>query len=149
MKTILTLGVLCMGYAAFGQGEADTPALEIGNIWNWNILMAAFIGCFLQEFIYWFELRSDIAKGNFPAELSSKAYWVITIIAVIIFSTASFLYFTMLDTDSDFLTIAIFSAGFPRIFKSLVAKVKAPPVQEEMRINSDKIVFGIREYFMR
>lgn len=92
---------------------------------DWYILISAFSGCMIQEFIYWFELRHQIARGYIPPELTSAPYWIITICSMIVFSFGSYFYFTLSENRAElnFFTIAIFSAGFPRLFKGAVQQL--------------------------
>ncbi|WP_424494150.1 hypothetical protein [Salinimicrobium sp. GXAS 041] len=131
------------------EGVHDTGSFSV----NWYVLISAVSGCLLQEFIYWFELRHQIARGEVPPELNSTAYWVITCSSVIIFSLGSYFYFTISENQEDlsFFTIAIFSAGFPRLFKGAVQQLGTPkPSRNDNKsfISESKNNFGVKKYLM-
>ncbi|MEH6407139.1 MAG: hypothetical protein V7767_07650 [Leeuwenhoekiella sp.] len=119
---------------------------------NWPVLIAATAGCVLQEFIYWFELRHEIAKGEIPPELKSKPYWIITISSVVIFSIGAYCYFIFSENQANlnFFTIAIFSAGFPRLFKGAVQQLGNPRDKERRvsMITQSKRTFTLKDFFM-
>lgn len=116
-------------------------------------------GCVIQEVIYWFELRKNIAQGEIPPTLNSKGYWIITILSIFMFSIGSYLYFKSTDQEGiNFMTVAVFSAGFPRLFKAAVSSVKMPedesdPEDEKEEPpkalnNNMSRAFGLKDYFM-
>jgi len=125
MKTIILFS-LAFITTSYLSAQTNTNDATSAMNWNWVLLAPCFLGIALQEVIYWYELRHDIAKGNKPVELYSQSYWIITIVGIVAFSTASFLYFSFMDPNANFLTIAGFSAAAPRFFKSIFANFKSP-----------------------
>ena len=120
---------------------------------NWPIFIAAIAGCVLQEFIYWFELRHTIAQGEIPPELNSRPYWVITISSIVVFSIGAYCYFIFSEDQENlnFFTVAIFSAGFPRLFKGAVQQLGNPKARGHDRneiIAAQKRDFTIQDFFM-
>lgn len=119
---------------------------------NWYILISAFSGCMIQEFIYWFELRHQIARGNIPPELTSGPYWMITLCSIVVFSLGSYFYFTFSEDQANlnFFTIAIFSAGFPRLFKGAVQQLGASPkpVRHKTFAAEPEREFKLKDYLM-
>ncbi|GHA35228.1 hypothetical protein GCM10007103_15970 [Salinimicrobium marinum] len=119
---------------------------------NWYILISAVTGCVIQEFIYWFELRHQIARGQAPPELTSTPYWIITICSILVFSLGSYFYFALNENRADlnFFTIAIFSAGFPRLFKGAVQQLGATPEKSRNKTFTaePERKFGIKDYLM-
>ena len=142
--TFLTLVFIMIALTAFCQQEQTKPVPTS------NIFIFSFLGCIIQEFIYWFELRNDIAKGNIPVELNSSAYWIITTISILIFSTASFFYFSTIQSEVNFFTIAVFAAGFPRLFKGAVQQLgnQAMPQLPITKKLVEKRKMKIRDYLM-
>lgn len=153
--TFLFLAVfVCIPLFSLGQGVS--LSVPDGNM----ILISCIAGCILQEFIYWFELRHEIANGKIPVELNSKGYWILTIASVILFSAASYFYFIYGEGGSpNFITIALFAAGFPRLFKGAVSNVQplqvnltGPAAKSQPHFTeeapSEKRSFNLKDYFM-
>ncbi len=114
-------------------------------------MISALAGCLLHEFIYWFELRHEIAKGKIPPELNSRPYWIITILSVIIFSLGAYCYFIFSEDQANlnFFTIAIFSAGFPRLFKGAVQQIGNPnPHNRKSILSENSRSFTLKDFFM-
>ena len=141
---LLLAAVLIAPIMLIAQETSIQPetAFEI----NWKLYAYCFIGCFLQEFIYWFELRNDIAKTGIPVELKSKTCLLITLVAILIFSVGSYFYFLSRESADEFFTVAVFAAGFPRLFKSAVYQLRPPRVAPDARLQSPS--FGIKNYLM-
>jgi hypothetical protein len=115
---------------------------------DWDIYLYCLMGCILQEFLYWFELRNSLAAGTYPKELKSKLYWIITFIGIILFSIASYWYFTTATGDKvkSFFTIAVFAGGFPRLFKGAVQALNPPSGSSGKNLINRE--FTIKDYFM-
>jgi hypothetical protein len=146
-KTLFISIALLLSLIVFGQDEGTN--VELRNISNCMLYLWCLAGCILQEFIYWFELRYEIAKGNIPSVLKSSVYWIITLLAIAIFSSCSYLYFLYGEQEvPNFFTTAVFSAGFARIFKGAVTSLGQPQVQpqEQARIHSRS--FSLKDYLM-
>lgn len=138
--------LLC--FELFGQQSAPNSKEENFILFELPIFIAAIIGCFVQESIYWFELRTEIAKGNLPVSLKSTGYWVISLISFLFFSFGTMLYFVNLDSNPNGFTVAIFAAGFPRVFKGMVSSIanKNLPLQEKQFETKG---FSLRNYFFK
>lgn len=120
----LTLSIVIFALPLIAQVDSTgTVSDDKPNMSNITMFVSALLGCAMQEFIYWFELKNDIAKGNIPDELNSKAYWLILAIALIIFPASTYLYFTTFESNPNFFTVAVFAAGFPRLFKGAVQQL--------------------------
>ncbi|MDT7829118.1 hypothetical protein RQM65_10620 [Pricia sp. S334] len=151
-QKILWLTLVILPWIVRGQPELNSDAGE-SFTWNWSLYAFCLMGCILQEVIYWYELRHDIAKSDLPIKLFSKTYWTITIIAVLFFSIASYFYFaeyaglTFQNLTKEFFTVIVFSAGFPRLFKSAVTAVKSPRLATRAVRQTPK-KFTWRTYFM-
>lgn len=142
MKKMLIPIFLLLAVRLFAQD--NDPG---GEISSYMLFLWCLIGCVLQEFLYWFELRHEIAKGNIPPALKSKTYWIITILAIALFSVASFLYFHYGENGSpNFFTTAVFAAGFSRLFKSAVATVQVPGTTDRKIFTRG---FSFKDYLLR
>lgn len=150
MKELLVFADLLFFPAFWIQELSEEPA-GIFPV-NWYILISAMTGCIIQEFIYWFELRHQIARGQTPPELTSTPYWIITISSILVFSVGSYFYFALSENKADlnFFTIAIFSAGFPRLFKGAVQQLGVTPENKPNKTftTEPERKFGIRDYLM-
>ncbi len=149
MNIFLSCAILIRLFSLIQENLQETGSFSI----NWYILISAVSGCLLQEFIYWFELRHQIARGEIPPELNSKPYWIITCSSIVIFSLGSYFYFTLSEdlANLNFFTVAIFSAGFPRLFKGAVQQLGTPETSKNGNksiIPESKGNFGLRQYLM-
>jgi len=148
-KVYLIITLFVIPLLIFSQSNSTNIENNPEDSSDWKIYAFCLLGCILQEFIYWFELRNDIAKGEIPVSLNSKPYWIITIISILIFSIGSYFYFTQLNQQPDFFTMVVFSAGFPRLFKGAVQQLKPPDVNaRNSRFNGKKRVLKIKNYLM-
>jgi hypothetical protein len=152
MKHLTISILLIMGVVFICYGQGDTLVPNGKNIADpLHIFIYSLLGCILQEFIYWFELRDELAAGSIPVELNSKIYWIITILSVLFFSLGSYYYFTTIPGQStaNFFTIAVFAAGFPRLFKGAVQQVTLPAATPKSGlVPVAKREFTLRDYFM-
>ncbi len=158
MKKVFLFSLLIvLSWSIFGQ-EPNSGSTE-PEITKWMLYLWCLAGCVLQEFIYWFELKHEIAKGNIPPALTSRGYWIITLLAIAIFSVASYFYFLYGEQGTaNFFTTAVFAAGFARLFKGAVANVQAPepPVEPANAQASPQPKkqdftrkFSVKDYLMR
>ncbi|NVJ47741.1 MAG: hypothetical protein HWE07_11460 [Cytophagia bacterium] len=142
--------ILIVSTHLFGQGENNIIHSEGSfEFFDTKIFIAALAGCLVQECIYWFELRNEIAKGNIPISLKSGAYWVISLISFLFFSYGSVLYFVNLDSETNAFTVAIFAAGFPRVFKGMVSSIVNNPPEMVAESRQIKRKFTVQDYFFR
>ncbi|PAM94748.1 hypothetical protein B4N84_11055, partial [Flavobacterium sp. IR1] len=99
MKEMLIGGIYILIFSSVIQEVSGEPA-GIFPV-NWYILISAMTGCIVQEFIYWFELRHQIARGQAPPELTSTPYWIITISSILVFSLGAYFYFALNENRAD------------------------------------------------
>lgn len=126
------------------------------NVFDGNLLLWCFMGCIFQEVIYWYELKKEISNDHIPPNLTSRLYWIITIISIATFTLGSYLYFLNSDqSNPSFLTVAVFAGGFARIFKSAVSNVASQgqaasprqPVPSNITYTAQR-KFNIKDYLL-
>lgn len=144
-KIIATTFLLLFTIIIYGQEEEN----HIVPVSNTALYLWCLGGCILQEFIYWFELKHEIAAGNLPPALNSTAYWIITLLAISLFSGSSYLYFLYGEQGApNFFTTAVFSAGFARLFKGAVSNAAQPVLQNPENKTRFSKGFSIKNYLM-
>lgn len=84
-----------------------------------NFILIAMFGAFVQEFSYWYEKRKELNTDEYKRLITSKEYWIIAIMMVVISGIGTYLLFKdeLLGKEK---AIFIIGAAFPMIFKKAV-----------------------------
>lgn len=84
-----------------------------------EFVLIAMFGAFVQEFSHWYEKRRELDKDEYKILIKSKAYWVISLLMVIVSGFGTYLLFKD-DILGKSKAIFVIGAAFPLIFKKAV-----------------------------
>jgi hypothetical protein len=83
----------------------------------WEFLAAAAVGSAAQEILHWYDMRGKLGSKRLRALVSSKGYWVITVLVIAISPLCAWFLVGPATHQTAFLA----GAAFPLIFKKSVS----------------------------
>ena len=83
----------------------------------WEFLASAAVGSAAQEILHWYDMRGKLGSKRLRALISSKGYWVVTILMIAISPLCAW----FLVGPGTHQTAFLAGAAFPLIFKKSVS----------------------------